>query len=332
MAARQARRRRPQPSLLWPIAAVAASAGACGAALVGALAASQGVFRLKVGSTVLVSARGGWRAWLVALACVGLRVAIAQVPSARRPVSRLAGRVAAWAAAWWADPLLPYAAFVVLGVWLAIGPPFSLWPYVYWLPGFNFVRVSSRFTLLGMLGLAVLAGAGFDAAATGLTRRMRAIAATVVCALVVLECLVPLGAVPYAIAVPEVDRWLATQPTPFAIAEVPLPDIRQPGLFNKFQSTYMLHSTVHWQKTVHGWSGLMPDTQLELFDALSRFPDRDSLQALRKVHVNYVVVHQDLYPQADWPDVERRLQFPAPGLTLVHTDPSGRVYALRPEP
>ena len=47
-------------------------------------------------------------------------------------------------------------------VWLAVGPPFGLWPLVYWLPGLNFIRVASRFMLPAMLGLSVLSGLGFD--------------------------------------------------------------------------------------------------------------------------------------------------------------------------
>jgi len=203
-----------------------------------------------------------------------------------------------------------------------------LWPYVYWLPGFNFVRVSSRFTLLGVLGLSMLAGAGFEMAARRWRPRARTAAAVIAGALIGLECLVPLGTVEYQVTIPEVDRWLASQPKPFAVAEVPLPDYRRAGLFNKFQSTYMLHSTAHWQKTVHGWSGLMPMSHLDLFDAMSRFPDAESVRALEAFHVTYIVVHSAMYPEGEWPVVERQLQGLSQRLTLLHADPSGRVYAL----
>jgi hypothetical protein len=42
-----------------------------------------------------------------------------------------------------------------------MGPPLGIWPLVYWLPGLNFIRVPSRFTILALLGLAVLAAFGF---------------------------------------------------------------------------------------------------------------------------------------------------------------------------
>ena len=55
-----------------------------------------------------------------------------------------------------------YLAVVLVTLWFAIGPPYGVWRWVYWLPGLNFVRVPSRFMLLGVLGLGVLAGLGFD--------------------------------------------------------------------------------------------------------------------------------------------------------------------------
>jgi hypothetical protein len=329
IAARAIPRARAWASAAWPVAALATDTGALAALATGTIVAAHGAFRLKVGGTVLFSAREGWRVWLVAVTCVALRIAmIRRVPFATWPISRVMARGGGRARTRRSGPMTVYAALVVLSVWLAIGPPLSLWPFVYWLPGFNFVRVSSRFTLLGVLGLAMLAGAGLEAASERLSRRAAIVAALVVGALICVECLVPLGVAKYQINIPEADAWLATQPKPFAVAEVPLPDIRRVGLFNKFQSIYMLHSTVHWQKTVHGWSGLMPVSHLDLFDALVGFPDEQSLRALNDFKVDYIVVHGDLYPRQEWPDVERRLQALPPRVRLVHVDGAERVYAL----
>src|SRR5262245_35595397 len=55
-----------------------------------------------------------------------------------------------------------YALLTFGSVWLTLGPPIGLWPFVYWLPGLNFIRVPSRFMLLAILGLAVLAGFGVE--------------------------------------------------------------------------------------------------------------------------------------------------------------------------
>ena len=78
--------------------------------------------------------------------CGGLRREIAAAPSSGRG----------------ADYRWLYLAVVLVTLWFAIGPPYGVWRWVYWLPGLNFVRVPSRFMLLGVLGLGVLAGLGFD--------------------------------------------------------------------------------------------------------------------------------------------------------------------------
>ena len=55
-----------------------------------------------------------------------------------------------------------YVLIAVLATLMFVDRPFELWRYVYWLPGLNFIRVPSRFIILTMLALSVLAGFGFD--------------------------------------------------------------------------------------------------------------------------------------------------------------------------
>jgi hypothetical protein len=132
------------------------------------------------------------------------------------------------------------------------------------------------------------------------------------------------------VVIPSADRWLAGRPAPFTVAEVPLPELARVFEFEKRQSEYMLHSTMHWQKTVHGWSGLQPPDHLALYDRLVRFPDEDSLRSLAEFHVDYLVVHSDLYAPAEWMQIERRLTAYHERLELRYGDDTGRVYALKP--
>jgi hypothetical protein len=224
--------------------------------------------------------------------------------------------------------LAVYALLVVVSIWLAVGPPLGIWPLVYWLPGFNFIRAASRFMLLAMLGLSVLAGAGYERLSSRLGQRARASGALAVAALLALEFAVPLGVSPYAIVVPTADRWLARQPMPFTVAELPLPPPSHVYEFEKRQSEFMLHATVHWQKTIHGWSGLTPPSHLFLYDRLTRFPDPDSVRALAEFRVDYLVIHPDLYPPGEWAAVERGLAAQQGRIELRYADSSGRVYAL----
>jgi hypothetical protein len=147
----------------------------------------------------------------------------------------------------------------------------------------------------------------------------------------VAEFAVPLGSRAYRPAIPPADRWLARQPKPFVVAEVPLPAPRRAFEFEKRQSEYMLHSMAHWQKTVHGWSGLQPPNHLNLYYQLTGFPDEESLRSLIQFRVDYIVVHIDLYPPGEWAQIERRMAALQGWIELRYADDAARVYALSRE-
>lgn len=220
-----------------------------------------------------------------------------------------------------------YGLLTVLAYLLSAGPPLGLWPLVYWLPGFNFLRVPSRFILLAVLGLGILAGTAFERLTTTASTRTRRIAAAVVGLLFAIECAaIPLHLDAYRVNIPEADRWLATQPKPFVVAEMPV----YPS--ERYQTAYMLHSMAHWQKTVHGYSGMRPPLHEVLFRQMRRFPDEASIAHLLQLGVNYIVVHPDMYVPEEWKAVEMRLAEPDRRLTLKYSGPGGRVYALSGSP
>ena len=226
-----------------------------------------------------------------------------------------------------ADPRICYGAMTLLALWLAVGPPVGLWPFVYRLPGLNFIRAPSRFVLLGLLGLAMLGGFGFDRLAARVSQSRRFAVAMAV--LLIAEfAAFPLGTERYHVDIPSVDRWLATQPAPFVVAEVPLPDSRDINRRERRQTLFMLHATAHWQKTIHGYSGIRPALHAELYARLLHFPDDESLTSLDNLGVTFVVVHRDLYAVDEWPAVDARLRAFTDRLGLVHEDESGRVYRL----
>ncbi len=268
----------------------------------------------------LVARFGGWAYRLLAVtALVAALVAVVRWRSGR---SRRV--LATWADEHRHDAWLFYVILTLLTVGLALGPPFGLWQYVYWMPGFNFIRASSRFTLLALLGLAVLAGYGFDMLTKRTTARSRWMAAAVLTVLLVVEYAgMPMGFTATRYEIPPVDRWLATQPKPFAIAEVPVHSEQD-------QVDYMNHSTAHWQRTVQGYHGWRPAFHTELNEMMERFPDEASLARLNKIGVRYVVVHQERYSAEEWARVEDALARFAPRLRLEHAEGAGRVYSLVP--
>jgi hypothetical protein len=315
---------------VWTRAALALEVIAVGSLAVLVSVVAAGPIRWRIGDWTLLTVRSAARPVAVlALAVVG-RAALW-----RRARFGLAARVERWRARTrnWRelrrrDPRMFYGLLAIGTLWLSASPPIGLWPAVYWLPGLNFIRVASRFTLLGVLCLAVLAGVGFDRVAARLTPRRRTIAAAAVCALLAGEFVdIPLGTSPYRVQPPSAEAWLDRQPKPFAVAEVPVPTAHEGGEERR-QTAYMLHSMAHWQKTVHGYSGLRPTLHYELFRQLRLFPDENSLARLSALGVDYVVVHIDLYPPGEWLAVDQRLRQFEKVLTLVYSDETSRVYAI----
>jgi hypothetical protein len=294
--------------------------------------------RVRVGDVVLFSARGLWRPWLLAALAVAARVALLRrVPFdslgriRRRVAAWVTARVKPWRIAVRQSAVAFYGLLTLLTILLAVAPPLGIWPLVYWMPGFNFIRAPSRFTILGMLGLAVLAAIGFERLRSRLQPGRRRIAAIVVCALLMAESLaIPLEVNPYRVEIPPIDQWLAAQPGSFAIAEVPVPDPVNPGEFERRQTAYMMHASAHWQKTVHGYSGFRAPLHERLFQDLRAFPSDEGLRRLTDIGVSRVVVHTDLYEPGEWAAVETRIgRFPD-RLRLEHIEGDGRVYSLWP--
>jgi hypothetical protein len=228
------------------------------------------------------------------------------------------------------SPMVFYLLLGILSTLMFIDWPFELWRYVYWLPGFNFIRVPSRFMILTMLALSVLAAIGFDHLAARLRPGRRALAAAVVALLMLGEYVVyPFPSVPYQVTIPAIDRWLDSQPKPFVVAEVPVPRSSDLGALERQQTQAMLHATAHWQKTIHGYSGIRRAFHDELYKALSSFPDHDSMAGLRAAGVTLVVVHSAEYGSR-WASVEENIKR-TPALRLTHSDGPDRVYTLLPE-
>ena len=218
---------------------------------------------------------------------------------------------------------------MLVTIWFAVGPPYGVWRWVYWLPGLNFVRVPSRFMLLGVLGLGVLASIGFDRWMAARSAVVKTRAAVVIGLLMLGEfAVMPLDVQPYRVDPPAVDRWLATQPRPFAVVEMPVPDSFSVITQERRNTLYMLHSLGHYQPIVQGYSGIQPPGYEALHQKLITFPDEVSLRALLDLGVKYAVEHIDLIPPTERDEVAARYEKFKDWLTLEHVDGQGRVYLL----
>ena len=90
----------------------------------------------------------------------------------------------------------------------------------------------------------------------------------------------------------------------------------------------MLHATAHWQKTIHGYSGIRRPRHEQLYLDLTTFPSATSLASLREVGVTRIVVHSDYYGSR-WASVEEQI-VRTPALKLEHVEGAGRAYSLLP--
>ena len=313
-------------SNLWNWIGSTLNALALGGIVVAAAVLVVGPIRLRLSPTVILTTRSALRPLFVAITCAGLRAAVTRfAPFAP------ASRIEAWGRAWlrWAaprrrNPAPVYAAILIFSVAISLGPPISLWPLLYSLPVFNFIRVPARFTILGVLGLGVLAGIGFDRLSARLAPGTSRISTVIVGVLLVGEfAAVPLAVVPYRLDIPAADRWLAQQPKPFVVAEVPV------TTSERLHSNYMLHSMAHWQKTVNGYSGILPPLHDELFGQLRLFPSDESVRHLAQLGVTYVVVHTSWFAPERRPALEDGLRAFAPQLKLEYMDPDSRVYSIQ---
>lgn len=287
--------------------------------------------RVKLFGVEVLSFRHLSRIWLIVGIAVALRAWLRKwVPL--HLVARARGTLAqCWAArqVLRRDNATFYLLLTVFCGWLLVGPPYGVWQYVYDWPILSFIRVPSRFILLGLVGLSLLSGMAFDRIAWRFGSRTRLAIGGMLCAL----CLIEFAVMPIEGRVPEnevpvVDRWLNTLPKPFTIAEAPLPDPENEGLASALNAAYMVHSTAHWQKTVNGWSGLLPPEHEALFAALWKFPDQTSLDQLDAFGVNYVVVHANFADAAQRAKTDAEVAPFQARLSFVHEEADGRVYAL----
>jgi len=315
---------RPWRGPTWTATAVLLEAAIVVALALAVAMSTLAPLRWRISDAIVVTARSPARAWLALAVLIGLRLtALSRAPFSISDRARLIGR---WAARRRPDPTIPYALVLGFSIWVSIAPPnpywrIGLWRFIYTWPGLNFVRATARFTVVGLLAMAVLSGLGLDRVLARMTpRRSRVLAACVAGWLVAEFWMVPLPFTPYRIEYPGAERWLAAQPAPFAVAEVP---VTVP------QTVYMLHSTAHWQKTIHGVARVIPALNQMLFEELLNFPSESSVRRLQEAGVTYVVVHTDFFPVEQRSQLDDRLRAFGRCLVLEYSDPAGRVYALR---
>jgi len=261
----------------------------------------------------------------LALAGIGVVSAIVRSKRAERPPVRQ-------------SIVLIYGAIALVGLAASFGPRgvdgVSLYRVLYaTLPILHGLRQTTRFGVLVIFGVSVLAAFGAAALEPAL-RRVHAAAPAALAALIFLDLLVaplrtdrPNGdALMRVPDTPPVYRWLADQHGTFAVLELPCAPEGQ--LWEN--ASYVYWSTVHWHGIVDAYSGFAPPTYRSLTQILDGFPDELSRQALLQRHVLFVVVHHDRYQPWNRPLNYARIGR-TPWLTRVADFPDVEVLRVDPD-
>ena len=244
----------------------------------------------------------------------------------------------AWISFWSARGDRRMGAYVVVSIvatWAALGPAWGLYTVFYRLfPGFDFIRVPSRLTLLSLLGLAVVAGFGVQKLGRVVQGTSQSVFGSTVLGVAVIAALtIEYAAFPRHVPCRDADLLSgrldcgAHRGRSAGARAESLPE--DEVSFARTQTVYMVYSTTHFRPMVNGYSGFIPSDQHRLLLRLSAFPSDEAIEALRRAGVRYVIVHRAGYTDSEWDGIVGRLETD-PRLQRLHADESGTVLGLAP--
>lgn len=203
----------------------------------------------------------------------------------------------------WSRAVGTYLVITVLAVWLSMGPgagrPYTLLFYI--VPGFSGLRVPARLAAVVIVGLAVLAGAGFTWIFERLSRRTAAAVAIALAAIMVVEgqhsggTLSEVGSPGRKTWERAAYDWLRDSP-PGAVLEL---DVTRMNDFHPFTTMYQLNTLRHRHPIVNGYAGWPSELQEFLGDGVSPVHEPghigDVLRGLRAIGVRYVLLHESTF-------------------------------------
>lgn len=200
----------------------------------------------------------------------------------------------------------------ILGLLLSLGPflhfqrltihdPFPIpLPYLifyYIVPGFMGMRNSARFEILFIVLSAILIAYVLKETLIKTKTNKRNLFIILFILLVIFEFNFPMKfyKVPPPNQFPKVYSWLSTTPKSTVIIEMPVYNWNvTPYANQEFWREY--YSTIHFRRTVNGISGFSPPPWQETVNyLLAFFPSQESINKLKKMGVNTIIVHKSEY-------------------------------------
>jgi hypothetical protein len=166
------------------------------------------------------------------------------------------------------------------------------------LPLIRGLRAPARFGVFTLCAVSVLAGLGADALLRriSLTRLKTLVFAGAVGVLVTEFVSVPLLLMEVTPLVPPAYQLLRSL-GPGVLMELPVPS---PGELPGSDPQYVYWSTTHWRPMLNGYSGYYPRGYLDTLELMTQFPSDESIAALKRRHVRYLLLHRALYGDAQY--------------------------------
>ena len=194
-----------------------------------------------------------------------------------------------------------YGGIAVLACWASFGPAGGLYSVLYGaVPLFTWLRAPSRFGIVVVFAIAVLAGVGVSAFLSRVAnRRLIAVLVAIVAVVELRVSFVWRDVPPFD----PVYHTLAAQP-PGPVIELPFYYLR--SMF-PLHAAYMLSSTTHWMPIVNGYSDFFPQDFRNNVLTLAPFPTVPAMKLLEPGRVRYAVFHMGGYNNDNRRDVEARL-------------------------
>lgn len=202
------------------------------------------------------------------------------------------------AALWYRPRRLVVAYFVLLAAAfeLSLGTNGAVYPFLLdHLGTLHGLRSSSRFGIISLCAVAVLAAFGMREIQQRLTGRSPVVATAAVVLVLGLMTLDYRNARMYWVDVapdpPDERNVYATLRAlgPGVVFELPAPKLHSmPG----YDPWYAYWSRHHWHPLLNGYSGYYPDQYVETLVRTEQFPDDSSIAYLEQLGVRYLVVHR----------------------------------------
>ncbi len=194
------------------------------------------------------------------------------------------------------DELIAVVVAGVVAVVLAFGPSPNGWPGPFrlfhaYVPGFDGVRVTSRFAVVTFVAGAVLVTLAVRWLQPRLHPRLGAVLVPLVVALVIIE----VGGPMRRVEVPEGDRLLAyealSESDDGVVLELPIRSAGEGAVWPFVEAPRMYHATIDFNPRVNGYSGSAPLGFDSLAQLLNRYPAPDAQAMITDLGVRYIILH-----------------------------------------